>query len=322
MNTSSHNAQARRGLAMLEMALALPILLFVMALIINAGTVGAWKVRALTMARLAVWEARWPRTGSTDPRPAYWPAAASASSADAGNISQLDDSRVDLPVVRGPLDGTQVDSTLLDPTRGARQGTASLTRSFPLLANLGSYSLTGSTYLLDNKWQYQRTKLSNSVQRRVPVLYTLAQAPASLATAYVQAVVAILTAPFRSQLAPLDHDDEFIRYTGGAPDFQPKLNPETKTLDHSVMQPIVDRLLDRIQGHDGHAQPGVPITMTYAFLRLYGRVIAQDQALLNAQPPPSKANQAQLQADIAQLQAKVDELKQFKKQLLRSPNGS
>ena len=51
-----------RGLAMLELILALPILLFIMALIINYGTVAAWKVREHSVARLAVWETRWPRT--------------------------------------------------------------------------------------------------------------------------------------------------------------------------------------------------------------------------------------------------------------------
>ena len=45
----------RRGLSMLELALSLPILLFVMALIVNYGTLAAWKVRDLSVARLAVW---------------------------------------------------------------------------------------------------------------------------------------------------------------------------------------------------------------------------------------------------------------------------
>ncbi len=54
----------RRGLAMLELVLALPILLFIMALIYNYGVVAAWKVRENSVARLAVWQTRWPRTRS------------------------------------------------------------------------------------------------------------------------------------------------------------------------------------------------------------------------------------------------------------------
>lgn len=59
----------RRGLSTLEMVLSLPILLFVMALMINYGTVACWKVRALSVARNAVWSTRWPRTGHSNPRP-------------------------------------------------------------------------------------------------------------------------------------------------------------------------------------------------------------------------------------------------------------
>ena len=121
----------RCGLAMLELVLALPILLFVMALIVNYGTIAAWKVREHSVARLAVWETRWPRSGSTDPRPSYWwPAAASMESSDQGTVAAMDDSRVDLPVARGPLPPATVNSDLLDPTRGLREGSAGLTRKY------------------------------------------------------------------------------------------------------------------------------------------------------------------------------------------------
>ena len=107
---------------MLELVLALPILLFIMALIINYGTVAAWKVRENSVARLAVWETRWPRSGSTDPRPSYWPAAASMESSDQGTVAGMDDSRVDLPVARGPMPAATVNSELLDETSGIARG--------------------------------------------------------------------------------------------------------------------------------------------------------------------------------------------------------
>ena len=44
--------------------MALPMLLFVLALMINYGAMSVWKVREHTAARLAVWETRWPRTGA------------------------------------------------------------------------------------------------------------------------------------------------------------------------------------------------------------------------------------------------------------------
>ncbi len=139
----STNFPPRRGLAMLELTLALPILLFIMALIINYGTIAAWKVREHSVARLAVWETRWPRSGSTDPRPSYWPATATMESSDQGTVAGMDDSRVDLPVARGPLPGATVNSDLLDPTRGLREGSASLTRKYPLLGKMGSYTHHG-----------------------------------------------------------------------------------------------------------------------------------------------------------------------------------
>ncbi len=50
---ASHHG-GRRGLATLELALSLPVLLMVMALMVNFGNVASWKVRALGVARSTV----------------------------------------------------------------------------------------------------------------------------------------------------------------------------------------------------------------------------------------------------------------------------
>ena len=47
-------------------------------------------------------------------------------SSDQGTVAGMDDSRVDLPVARGPLPPATVNSELLDPTRGLREGSAEL----------------------------------------------------------------------------------------------------------------------------------------------------------------------------------------------------
>lgn len=211
MNTEFH--RRRRGLAMLELTLALPILLFIMALIIDYGTIATWKVRENSVARLAVWETRWPRTGSTDPKPAYWwPAAATMESSDQGTVAGMDDSRVDLPVARGPLPGATVNSSLLDPTQGLREGSAELTRTYPFLPKMGTFTITARTWLIDNKWQYQRMGMGSNLQRRIPVLYALAEAPASLVNSYVQSVLAISQGSLHLALAPLDNDPDFNYY--------------------------------------------------------------------------------------------------------------
>ncbi|MBI2480878.1 MAG: pilus assembly protein [Planctomycetia bacterium] len=51
----------RRGLAPLEFVLWLPVLLFVMALMVNYGTIATWRVRSEIVSQHAAWRTRWPR---------------------------------------------------------------------------------------------------------------------------------------------------------------------------------------------------------------------------------------------------------------------
>jgi len=308
----------RRGLAMLELTLALPILLFIMALIINYGTIAAWKVRENSVARLAVWEARWPRSGLTDPRPRYWPATASMESSDQGTVTGMDDRRVDLPVARGPLPAATVNSDLLDPTRGLREGSAELTRRYPLLGKMGTYTIKAQTWLIDDKWQYQRMGMGSNWQRRVPVLYALAKAPASLVNAYVQSVLAISQAAFREQLRPLDDDPDFLYYGalfgwGGAPDFYPRVQSMCTT-DRNLTDKSVEQLIDTIQGKHTKNQniPSLAERMAQSFLGLYQRALAAFEAILNAKSPPAPPGMVSLaQSQIPELKAKIDILKKF-----------
>jgi hypothetical protein len=316
----------RHGLSPLEFVLALPMLLFVMALMLNFGTVASWKVRTLGAARHAAWSTRAPRSGMQYPRPANWPPAANLGAGGAGDHAPMDDPRVDHPVARGPVLplGTAVNSGLLDPSRGFREGSANLRREFPLLRRLGPYALAAHANLLDNPWPFWRHGLYSNHERRVPVLYALARAPASLAQAYVQAVYAILRAPFREDLRPLDRDDEFDGYqrrfrgAGGSPDFHPVLH-RFCSLSRTVADQAVADLIDRIGGRvdrddDGNVirrVSGVPETMTRAFIRLYQWVIQQLQAQLGVTPPPPPDQRAAIQAEIDQLQGQIQILQDF-----------
>ena len=113
----------RGGLAPLEMALALPILLFVFALIVNAGYSGTWKLRSLGIARETAWSARTPRDANKPP-PEYWSdfwqlPSPTTQRQGLPPIESLDPQSVDLPVVRGAKMGSlDVDRDLLDPARG------------------------------------------------------------------------------------------------------------------------------------------------------------------------------------------------------------
>jgi hypothetical protein len=313
------------------MVLSLPILLVMMALMILFGHAVVWKVQGLAAARHAVWSSRSPRWGLSFPRPQYWLPPALMNRAGDPDARMLDDPRVDLPVARGPTlpYGTTVNRDLLDPSRGMSVGGAALQRPFPFLHVLGDCRFRAYTQMLDNKWQYwdmqwtdaagnRHWGVPSNVWRRIPVIYALAKAPPALSTAYVQAVLAILRAPFRRDLFPLDRDDEFIGYSqrfvwrSGAPDFHPRLRSFCD-LDHAAAQQKVDELIDRIQGKKDPPPrvPSVAEVMTRAWINLYNRVINELQNQINGVPPPSPGQIAAMKAEIAQLQKQIDVLNTF-----------
>ncbi|MDZ7616809.1 MAG: TadE family protein [Patescibacteria group bacterium] len=315
----------RRGLSTLELVMALPILLMIMALMVNYGVVASWKIRALAVSRHAVWSTRWPRSAGGDPRPARWPETAPLGTNGLDRWAVLDDARVHHRVARGSLaPWANVNESLLDPARGPREGTADIERGYPMLGRMGTYRLHASNPLLDDLWQYQRMGLSSNRQRRIPVIYELAQAPASYSQAYVQSVMAILNNPNRAALQPLDQDDEFLGYSArfgwgsGAPDFHPRLS-QFCSLDHEIAQERVDDLIERIAGHveydaEGNEigrTPGLPNRMTQAWIGLYRRVIDSLQALIDAQPPPLPGAGAAMQAEIDQLERQIEVLQEY-----------
>jgi hypothetical protein len=322
---------ARRGLAMLELTLTLPILLFVMALMVNFGTMCVWKVREHSVARLQVWETRWPRTGATDQRPTYWPASATMSASDTGNVSGMEDRRVEQPVARGPLQGATVDENLLDPTRGLRLGEAEYTHKYPMLSKItkaGTYTIDSKDWLVDDKWQYQRMNLSDTYQRRIPVIYTLAKASTSLVNSYVQSAIAIVRAPFAAQLRPLDNDPDYIYYSsifhwGGPPDFHPRF-PIMCTTDRDLTDKVVENLIKRIQGgREGRRHiPSVAEVMAQSFLGLFERALGAFEAIVKATKPPAPPRlQAFARTQIPPLKAKVAGMQDAQKKI-RASSGN
>ena len=153
---------------------------------------------------------------------------------------QVDDPRVDQPVARGPqIMNAQVNTELLDPTRGLLQGTASLTRNGPMLQagrRTNSrprpiwWTTSGSTT------PAAMGMISNQT-RRIPIIYTLPQAPGSLANAYIQAILAIINAPFQQQLA-MSRDGP--NYRPSCPSFAARTSPPSS-------EPV-QNLIDQIQG--------------------------------------------------------------------------
>ena len=196
-------------------------------------------------------------------------------------------SRADQPAIRGPLLGNIVVTANCWILRGILQGSASISRQFPLLGRLGRYRLDAANHLLDDKWQHRQMEIPYTDWPRIPYIYTLLQPPVATIDAYTQAVVAIYYAPFRPQLAPLDHDDEFIAYgrllgLGSPPDCYPRLAGFC-SVDRSVADPLVQNLIDRIQGRARlNPVPSLAVTMTQAFLTCYNAVLTRGQAMITA----------------------------------------
>lgn len=255
--TRGRAGRRRRGLSTLEMVLCLPMLMFVMALMINFGTAACWKIRGLTQARCLAFASCWPKGSATPSGCNSWSSPQTAGLSGASDCSTLDDARCNLPVARGVLEHAGVYNEVLDPSRGFKVETASTTRSYPLLKSLGTYPLSAYVHLLDNKWQYGRQysyaeghNLPSNYSRRIPVIYALCKASSDMSSNYVTCVYAILRASFRTSLYPLDKDTEYINYNtlfhwgSGAPDFHPRFQ-STCSLDQDTNQKNVDNLVDR-----------------------------------------------------------------------------
>ncbi|MFQ5735077.1 MAG: hypothetical protein ACE5KM_24350 [Planctomycetaceae bacterium] len=172
----------RRGLAMLELVLYLPIMLFVMALMVNFGNMAAWKVRAQHNTRYAGWRTLQDRTGQYDPNPAHWPQPATLGTSGGRAMTNANaiwdrHPRLTTPVTRGPV--------IVEPDQGltitvpgrfnmdatVHAGDARIRRKLPMLRktlpNDGTYGFTEHQELLDNRWEYRHLRMPrNPYDRR------------------------------------------------------------------------------------------------------------------------------------------------------------
>src|SRR6185369_803174 len=175
VDTIRDRLRTRRGLAPLELVLALPILLFVMALMVDFGNLACWKVRGSTVARQSVWRQRWPRRGNTDPQPIGWPSPATMDVAGASPELLPNDPFSQFPVVRGPtlndpqsgkffyvdLDGR------LDLRNDLKNGQSHIDIRLPMLPSIAPhFSFSLNNLLLDSRWQFGNMRLPDNITRR------------------------------------------------------------------------------------------------------------------------------------------------------------
>lgn len=341
LSPESRRFRRRRGVSPVEFVLSLPVMLFVMALIINFGTAASWKARAAVAARQSVWRQRYDRNGATDPQIPGWIGQVGVG----GGAQLFNDPFAQFPVVRGPVLASQgansslvVDQNLLDISGGVQTGTSSIRIRLPLLPGLPPVSFNPQAPLLSSRWQFGNIGLPQNVWRRIPLLYPQLRPDTFFARvpqerqAYMQAAMAIFSAPFRGDLDPLDRDEELHQYRlqrfgqDYTYDFHPLITscyrpPPDQTpgpgspgctaclLDpNAVYQEYVNTpnssrgLLQKIYGATPNrgGRGGVPESIAQQFIAMYSWQIW----VLQQSVPPD-------QAAIAALQAKIDQLNNF-----------
>lgn len=341
MQSTHHLARTKRqrraGLAPLELVLSLPIMLFVMALIIDFGNMAPWKTRAANVAREAAWREHWPHQGGNNPLPASWPANstepptaqkpykdASLGRRGAQPSVLSVDPFASHTVVRGPTAITQlgqpvyVDDTKVDFTSGLVEGTSHIELRLPLLPGLPHFVYDLRHTLLDNQFTYSAMGYPSNDSRRALLLYSIGL-DAGLMQQYAQALMEVYrlwavpspteTMPTAAGVMTLDRDDEFLRYLNTTPNFHPPFRSKTDTdpsceTDRELvrLERILapGRLVYQIQGETGGGRRGLPQTMAEAFISMYRIEIARLEAL---NPKP--------QAEIDALNRKIDQLNTF-----------
>lgn len=277
-----HRLHPRAGLAPLELTLVLPTLLCLMALMINFGVAGAWKVRTQVAARYAGWGTVAERTGEFNPLPENWPANALLEEANGTNLPVLDqlwNSQTELlaPAVRGPmLTSPQQEIPVpvkrrLEMDDEVQRGHAVLDRPLPLLRGAtatGRFGYDLNQDLFDNRWQFFTMGFADNEDLRTDLWYAishneLAQVDREIAQQWdllQRAALELRNNPNKCALYALDRDREFQTYYGSAPDFYPRVRGCSLDVDDVSMR-LVGPLISEIDR--------LPVTISLRFSAMY-----------------------------------------------------
>jgi len=296
------------GLAPLELVLALPFLMAILAIIINLGIEARWKLDALAVSRQVVWRQRGGRDGAADPPLLGWrpPQATWTVIPNPPPTLFPEDPLASHAVTRGPVlrnpqvntpeSQLLVDIGMLDIVGSMDMGRAVINRGFPIFPRLPGVHLRVDHLLIDSQWRFwemrsmsdPRQTFRTNEDRRASLFYGFTP-PGSLIEAsmkFQKAAEAIFFAPFRRNLDVLDRDDELIAWDGlPAPDFHPRwsgpicIQPLGQctncTLNRfQVSDEMHDTLIKAIQGPKAGGAGGVPERVTDVFIQLYQRQIA------------------------------------------------
>jgi hypothetical protein len=303
----THIDRKRAGLAPLELTLALPIMLFVMGLIIIAGTTGAWKARTVTNARQSVWRTLHPRQGTDDPSPLGWPTSAEFR-VEEGQESPIPFDPYEYhEVVRGqPLtaptgESMDVEQGLFDMQSGLQLGFARIDRPYPVMGNMepGRIDIQREHPILDENWSFRNMGLEHNRIRRINHIYPQDREAqlTQQAMRYQQAAIAILTNPNNPVLDYLDNDQELgsarpsgLAYNptygiGYRPDYHLPANANLRrrlTIPRIICSYNPQTIRDRLVTDLLNAISQVPRRMTQDHLQMYNSHIGHIESLLEA----------------------------------------
>lgn len=269
MQNAIRKSSIRRGLAPLEFVLTLPVLLFVLALMVDAESKSSWKIRGQITARDAAWRSRYNRTGANLPNPGNWRPPATMSVNGTPPNPALENPALQQPALRGPQFMTFGVLPTLDQTRGGWVGQSSKQWRPPLLPKLGTSVLNQQHPLVDGKWQYTQMGIPGNVYRRIGYIYVLPQTDPSLKAAYSMAVAALAQSPIRPALAVLDRDEEIRAFYGQYHDFHPRIafcDYRPSNVYNSYVLPLIRRIQG---GIPPSARNGLPGQMARFWLNMY-----------------------------------------------------
>lgn len=327
---------ARAGLAPLEFTLALPILLFVMALMIIAGTTAAWKARTDANSRQTTFRAILPRTGSEDENPRGWPQEAQMRLDGNGDGFIESDPYQPHEVVRADRlaapTGESVDvlQEALDTTNEILLGVAEIQRRYPMMANMRPEGIhpIREYPLLNGDWRFSTIRnpndgrgIGSNVARRVPHMYPsdFEGQLASEISEYQDRAIDLISDPDGPTIDLLDQDEELAYPFPQGTEYEPPYGigrspnyflPENRTTLRNLTQPHRLCTYDpqRLYNELGAALEGeirnVPQRITRDHLRMYQTHLSHIERLLEMLEDP-----ASLPPDLlAYLQSKQPEM--------------
>lgn len=305
---TAKRAALRVGLAPLELVLALPLLLAVMALIVNFAHAATWKVRAATNARLAMWRHRPMWNADSDPKPVnFWPTGASLGVGGGARIGQVDSiwqqPAIAQAWIKGPIFvagngylGVR-DNRVNEMGEGVSQGNADATLRYPFMPSMGNMSMSAEHSLMDSVWQFHTMGYGWNEARRAKGWWQLEDSPewAGLKQVYQTADAQIRQNPQRNLMTPLDRDEDLMRFFGPRnprSDFYPSpgfCDNDPMRVHDQLVAP--GGLLDDIRGSRNPRNPGVCERMASSYLQMYQAELNLLMALPN--PPAARMNQLQ-----------------------------